>query len=122
MITLFFLIVRTTALPSVVSQTTNPEPGLKHKVKAVIMCTVKGTRLSWETIALIDNGQTLKQDGVISKADWQAMQYPETEPQEPGRGPVATAAKGAVMSDNGVVAERARMTIRLGGRTVPFRP
>ena len=106
--------------PSIASQTTNPEPGNKLKTKATLTWMDKGALREFPAIALVDSGQTLNYDGIISQNMWQRLQCPPTEPWEPGQGRVGTARAGAYLSDLGVVKEGARMKIQMEGREEPF--
>ena len=108
--------------PSIASQTINPEPGNKWKVRAKLSWMNKGAVQDYSAVALIDSGQTLEHDGIISQNMWQQLHCPPTEPRDPRHGRIGTASTGAYLGELGVVKESARMTIRLNDREVPFRP
>ena len=108
--------------PSMASQATNPEPGNKLKTKATLTWMDKGALRDFTGIALVDSGQTLNYDGIISQNLWQNLQCPPTEPRDPRQGRVGTARVGAYLAELGVVKEGVRMKIRMGNREVPFRP
>ena len=61
------------------SVTTSPEAGLRQKVKGLIRFVLQGRRRTAEVVALVDTGQTLPYDGIISKAAWETLQQPELE-------------------------------------------
>ena len=84
------------------SRTTNPEPGLKQKVRGLLAYKLKGKYRVTEIIAIIDNGQTLPYDGIISRVAWETMQQPELDPD---LGTVGTAAEGASLNKRGIVAK-----------------
>ena len=53
--------------PVTFSTTTNPELGLRQKVRAILAYKLKVRYRVAEIITLIDNGQTLPYDGIISR-------------------------------------------------------
>ena len=106
--------------PSVASSvTTNPEIGLRQKVKGLIRFVLQGRRRTAEIVALVDTGQTLPYDGIISKAAWETLQQPELEPEQ---GTVGTAQEGGVLCKTGLVTQRVGMVLMLGNKQVEFRP
>ena len=70
-------------------------------------------------VALVDTGQTLPYDGIMSKAAWETLQQPELDPEQ---GAVGTAQEGGVLCKRGVVSQRVCMVLMLGNKQVEFRP
>ena len=101
------------------SVTTCPEAGLRQKVKGIIRFVLQGRWRTAEVVALVDTGQTLPYDGIISKAAWETIQQPELDPEQ---GAVGTAQEGGVLCKRGVVSQRVRMALMLGNKQVEFRP
>ena len=101
------------------SVTTSPESGLRQKVKAIIHYKLKGRQRTAEVVALVDTGQTLPYDGIMSRVAWETLQQPELEP-DPGT--VGTAAEGGVLCKRGLVGRQVEMVLILGGKPVEFRP
>ena len=101
------------------SITTNPEPGLRQKVKGLIQYRLKGRLRTAEVVALVDTGQTLPYDGIMSRVAWETLQQPDLEPTN---GTVGTAAEGGVMSKRGMVSKQVEMSLMLGNHQVEFRP
>ena len=104
--------------PSMASQTTNPEPGNKWKVRANLTWMNRGEVKEYPAIALVDSGQTLEYDGIISQNMWQNLHCPPTEPRDPRQGRVWTARAGVHLTELGVVKEGARMTIQMGNKVL----
>ena len=85
------------------SVTTSPEYGLRQKVKGIISFTLQGRRRAAEVVALVDTGQTIPFDGIMSKAAWEALQRPELESDQ---GTVGTAQEGGTLHKIGLVTQR----------------
>ena len=101
------------------SVTTNPEPGMRQKVKGLLHFKLKGGWRVAEVVALVDTGQTLPYDAIMSRTAWETLQQPELEPQP---GTVGTASEAGVLTKRGVMGKQVNMSILLGNKKVEFRP
>ena len=88
-------------------------------MKGIISYKLEGRRRTAEVVALVDTGQTLPYDGIISRVAWETLQQPELEP-DPGT--VGTAQEGGVLCKRGLVGQQVGMVLIMGNKQVEFRP
>ena len=62
------------------SITIDPEQGLKPKVRALLQFMSKGRLRAASIVALVDTGQTVDADGIISEVAWKTLRQPELDP------------------------------------------
>ena len=58
--------------------TTSPESGLRQKVKVIIHYKLKGRQRTAEVVALVDTGQTLPYNGIMSRVAYNSLNWNQT--------------------------------------------